>query len=419
MDGTRALVAALLLCVAPIGGIAVAESPGDSSGVGVGGSPGAVAEPQRTTEDADGSMSILTVENTSEYLAPPPDGVDRTGSGTTGINVAAAVEADAGGLESAYVASTLERRYANADTTAERRAVVEDSADRLTRRVDELRTRERTAIRQYNEGTIETHELVRRLTVVSRAAEVTAGSLEWLETTANDLGMDGQAERAATGRVRLLPFGGPVRSELAGVVAGDGSLHVYAETAGDGVVLAAVDPADDTYLREAYDPSARDSGTPDQYGGSPLFALEQMERLYPWVTENDLGISASPIGPVFDRVYRFSIPHPHGELETYLDSGSEAVTVEFQRNDVDALPTETRRNTENDLRLVANATRGGGPVEIAVLDATTGEPVDADLQLNGDPVGSTGGDRLWTVAPRGPVSVNATHADETVSLEMP
>jgi len=183
-------------------------------------------------------------------------------------------------------------------------------------------------------------------------------------------------------------------------------------------VLAAIDRTGDTYLREAHDPEARDRQTADQYSGSPLLALERIEELYPWVTENDLGVSASPIGPTFDRVYRFTIPHPHGELETYLDSGSESVAVEFQRNDPAALPTDRTETTADDHRLVVDATRGGGPVGISVVDAATGDPVDARIELNGVTVGSTGGDRLWTVAPRGSVSIDATHADGTVSTEL-
>jgi hypothetical protein len=406
MDGTRALVFALLLCVAPIGGIAV-----DAEGVG------GLGEPQETTADPDRSMAVLATPNTSEYLAPSADDIERSGNHTAGLDVAAAVEADAGGLESAYLGETLERRYANAATDAEREAVVEDGADRLAARADELRGTERSAIRQYSEGTIDARELLRTLTVVSRTAGRTIDRLEWLETRATRLGMDAEADRAATERVGLVPTTGPVRAELADAAVGSGPVRVYVETAGDGIVLAAVDGDDGTYLREAHDPSARDPRTPDQYGGSPLLALERMERVYPWVTENNLGVSASPIGPTFDRVYRFSIPHPHGELETYLDSGSEAVTVEFQRNDLDSLPTETTRTTANGLRLVVETTRGGGPVGVSALDDTTGDPVDATVELNGDPVGTTDSDRLWAVAPRGPVTVNATHDGETVSLE--
>lgn len=406
MDGVRALVLALLLCVAPIGGIVV-----DAEAVG------GLAEPQETTADPDRSMTVLATPNTSEYLAPSAGDIERSGNHTAGLDVAAAIEADAGGLEGAYLGETIERRYANAATDAERDAVVEDGVDRLATRVDELRETERTAIRRYNEGAIDTRELLRTLTVVSRTAGTTVDRLEWLETRANRLDMDAEANRAATDRVRLLSTTGPVRDELADAAAGEGPARVYAETAGNGIVLATVDRDDETFLREAFDPSARDTETPDQYGGSPLLALERVERIYPWVTENNLGVSASPIGPTFDRVYRFSIPHSHGELETYLDSGSEAVTVEFQRNDLESFPTDTTRTTTNGLHLVVDTTRGGGPIGVSVRDDATGDSVDARLELNGDPIGSTGEDRLWAVAPRGPVTVNATYAGETVSLE--
>ncbi|CCQ35400.1 uncharacterized protein Nmlp_1190 [Natronomonas moolapensis 8.8.11] len=406
MDGTRALVFAFLLCVAPIGGVVVGAE-------GVGG-PG---ELQETTADPDRSMTVLATPNTSEYLAPSAEGIERSGNHTAGLDVAAAVEADAGGLESAYLGETLERRYTSAASDAEHEAVVEDGVERLAARAGELRGTERTAIRQYNEGAIDARELLRTLTVVARVAGATVDRLEWLETRANRLEMDAEADRAATERAGLVPATGPVRTELAGAAAGSGSVRVYVETAGDGVVLAAIDRDDGTYLREAHDPSARDRRTQDQYGGSPLLALERMERIYPWVTENNLGVSASPIGPPFERVYRFSIPHPHGELETYLDSGSEAVAIEFQRNDLDSLPTQRSRTTANGLRLVVDTTRGGGPIGVSALDDATGDPLNARIELGGDPIGSTDGDRLWAVAPRGPVTVTAAHDGETVSLE--
>ena len=406
MNGPRTLAAVLLLCLAPIGGVVVADTPPDS------------AAPHPQTDSADRAMMIFDAGNGSEYLAPSPDRIDRVENRTVGLDVAAAVEADAAGLESAYAVGTLERRYGDAATDAEREAVVEDGIERLAERADALHAADRTAIRQFNRGAIDEHELLRQLTALHRAGGVTAEGLEWLETAASELGMDGAAERAASSRITLLPTGGPVRAELAAAASDGGSLNVHVETAGDGLVLAAIDPAGEAYVREAHDPSARDSQTADQYDGSPLFALERIEEVYPWVTENDLGVSASPIGPTFDRVYRFTIPHPHGELETYLDSGSESVAVEFQRNDPAALPTDRTETTADDHRLVVDATRGGGPVGISVVDAATGDPVDARIELNGVTVGSTGGDRLWTVAPRGSVSIDATHADGTVSTEL-
>ncbi|MFO7927095.1 hypothetical protein [Natronomonas sp.] len=403
MDGTRAFVVALLLCVTPIGGVVVADTAGDAG------------EPQQTTEDSEQLMSVYTAENTSEYLAPSPDRIDRADGATVGLDVTAAVGADAGAVESAYLARTLERRYANAETDAERRTVVENGTERLTAHVDALVARERNAVRRYNDGAIGERELLRALAVAGREAEVTAGTLEWLELAADGLDMDAEAERAASGQVRLVPMRGPVRTGLVDAAAGERPLDVYVETADDGIVLAAIDRTDGTYLREAHDPTVKTDATGDQYEGNPSPALDRFSELYPWVINSFDGIDA--IGPERVRLYRFSATHPHGELETYLDSGSTEILYEQQRIRAESAPKTTLERTDGDLTVRLNTTRAAGPLEITVLDATSETPVDAEVELNGDPIGSTGADRLWTIAPRGSTVINATHASETASIE--
>jgi hypothetical protein len=403
MDGPRALVVALLLCVAPIGGVVVADTAG------------VAGEPQQTTEDSEQLMSVYTAENTSEYLAPPPNRIDRTDGRRVGLDVAAAVDADAGAVESAYLTRTLERRYANAETDAERRAVVENGSERLAAHIDELAARERDAVRRYNDGAIETRALLRTLAAVSRQAEVTADALEWMENAADDLNMNAEAERAASGQVRLVPMRGPVRAGLVDAASGEQSLDVYVETAGDGVVLAAIDGDDGVYLREAHDPTAKTDAVGDQYDGNPSPALDRFSELYPWAINSFDGIDA--VGPEQVRLYRFSATHSHGELETYLDSGSTEILYERQRIQLESAPTSTLERTDGDLTVRFNTTRPGGPLGITVLDATDGAPVDAEIEVNGAPVGSTEGDRLWTIAPPGSTTVNATHAGETASIE--
>ena len=157
MDGIRVLVVALLLALAPIGGVAVADTTGGNAGL-----------QQQTTADSDRLMTVHTPSNTSEYLAPPPDDIDRTDDQRSSLDVAAAVEADARGLEGAYLRETLERRYENADSDAERQAVVETGIGRLAGQVDELRETERTAIQRYSDGEITTRELLRTLGAVRR-----------------------------------------------------------------------------------------------------------------------------------------------------------------------------------------------------------------------------------------------------------
>jgi hypothetical protein len=81
------------------------------------------------------------------------------------------------------------------------------------------------------------------------------------------------------------------------------------------------------------------------------------------------------------------------------------------------MPSRTTDRTEGDLRVVLNTTRAGGPLGVSVVAATTGTPVDAEVALNGERIGATGGDRLWTVAPQGTTTLNATYAGETVTVE--
>jgi hypothetical protein len=190
---------------------------------------------------------------------------------------------------------------------------------------------------------------------------------------------------------------------------------VHVETADTGLVLATVDAGGGTYLREARDPNARTTDIGDQYEGNPTPALERFSTLYPWAIDHFDAIDA--LGTERDRLYRFSSTHPHGELETYLDSGSEEILHERQWIEPADVPSRTIARTEGDRRLVVNATRAGGPLGIAVVDASTNEPLDAEIAVNGDPIGSTGGDRIWTVAPRGAATINATSAGGTVTLE--
>ncbi len=401
MDGLRVLVVAFLLCVAPIGGVVVASDT--------------VSEPQQTTEGSDTSMSVVTVENSSEYLAPSADAIDRSGQRTAGLDVAGALEADSGELQSVYLFETLQRQYRNADTDDERRAVLERGAERLARHVEEIEAKERTAIRRFNDGDVGEYELLRTLATVHREAAETDEALEWLEAAANDVGVEDVSERATTEQVRLVPMNGPVRDQLSRTTESGLSARMYVETAGDGVVLAAVDRTGDTYLREAHDPTAKAVDVPDQYDGNPSPALDRFSELYPWSIGSFDAIDA--IGPAQVRLYRFGASHPHGELATYLDSGSTEIIYETQWIDTDSVPTESRQRTDGDLRLVLDTTRAGGPLGVSVLDTVTDERVDATIELNGDSVGSTGGDRLWTVAPRGTVTVEATHGGETATFE--
>ena len=395
MDGTRAIVVALLLCLAPLGGI----------------SAGAL-------QDEQPIMSVVQEENTSEYLAPPPERIDQTGQRSTGIDVAGAVGANAGEVRSTYYRASLQRTYETAATTDERRVVVRNGTERLVERVDELERQERRAIRRYGEGEIDETQLFRQLAVVDRKARNTASTIGWLQTRARNLRMDSTEDRLSLQQTRLLPLRGPVRSNLDDAIEGNDDVRVHVETSEEGLVLAMVHESGPNveYLREATDPRAKTENIGDRYNSSISAAEGRLEELYPWVvTENVATVSTE--GPAFARIYQFTYPHQHGELSVYLDSGSGEILKDIQRKDPEVVPTSTLDVVDDDLRLVLDRTRAGGPLGVRVYDASTDEPVDAEVEIDGDRVGRTGGERLWTVAPRGEFRINATHDGRTLSQE--
>lgn len=393
MNGARVVLVVLLCVLGSVGGVTATEAPAPS-------------------------MSVLSAENTSEYLTPGTEDIDRTSQKTAGLDVAGAVSTNVGEVRATYHQTAMERSYRNAETESERRTIVAESADSVVNRSRQLESKAETAVQRYGAGEIDETELTRTVAMLDRNAEATVQSIRWLEVRADRLGMDETEKRLASERVRLLPLQGPVRGNLDNAISGDGDIRVHIEVNESGLILAqmADGGVPETYLREAHDPDARTVNIEDRYGGNPSPALDRIEELYPWVTENGVG-SVGATGPALVRLYVFEYSHPHGELETYLDSGSADILYEVQRNDPEAVPTTTRWLVQGDLRVQLNSTRGGGPLGVSVVDETTDQRVDAEVEIDGDSIGSTEGGELWTVAPRGATTINATHDGQTVTYE--
>ena len=394
MDGTRVVVVALLLCLAPLGGITA----------------GAQQDPDNAT------MAVVTQENTAEYLVPPSERIDRTGQRTASIDVAGAVGANVGEVRATYYRVSLQRAYREAESTQERRAVVRNGTQRLGERVERLEQRDRRTIQRYSDGEIAESALLKKLAVVDQDARSLEESIIWLETRADNLGMDDVETELSLQRARLRPLQGPVRADVDAAISGEQDARVHAEVSDGGVVLATVEEnnGEVTYLREAYDPSARTTDFSGRSDSGLAAAEERLRQLYPWVTNNSTP-TAAPVGPDYARLWRFTYSHPHGSLETYLDVETDRILLERQYKEPEAIPTTTDEETEGDLKVTVNRTRAGGPLGVAVYDDTTGRAVDAEVTVNGDSVGWTDEGRLWTVAPRGTAEINATYAGETVT----
>lgn len=396
MDAARVVVVALLCCLAPLGGVYATELDEHPSG-----------------------MSVVSENGTAEYLAPASGDVDRSGRSSTSLDVAAAVGSNAGEVSVTYRQAAIDRNYREAESVDERRAAVHNGTEAMSRRVDHLERKEREAVQRYSDGEMSETELLRTLAIVHREAEATASTLSWLETRADRLGMDETEQTLSAEQIRLVPLQGPVRASVDESLAGGDGVNVHVETSGSGIVLATMEETpgeEQRYVREANDPTAKTVNIEDRYGGRLAPAEERIEELYPWVAANG-NPSVSLWGPPQVRLYRFTYAHPHGELELYLDSGSAEVLQETQRKDPENVPTDTAEVTEGDLRLTVETTRAGGPLGVSVVDTSTGETVDADVTVNEEPLDAAGADRRWAVAPRGDVTINATHRGQTLQYQ--
>ena len=399
MDGFRAVAVALLVCAATFGAVSVGATQADGP-----------------------AMSIQQADNTSNYLGPNASDVDRSGEATTSLDVGAAVSAGGGQARSTYSRDTLRGEYQSADSEEERRAVVRDGTDRLAERVDALERRETRAVERYANGEITESGLLRALSTVGARAGALDETAEWLNARANELGMQEESDRLNSLRVRLVPLQGPVRGDVTEGLDGRTSARVHAEVSQGGVALSTVTRQDGeyVYVREAYDPAIRATGDTDRYEGDFAAVYDRLAEIYPWVTENNPTIGGSDrVGSRGERLYSMSLVHDHGRLRPYLDGGTGRVVGETHRNRVEQLPTTTVNGTSEsgDLRVRVETTHPGGPLGVTVVDNLTGDRLDAAVVVDGDPVGSTGGERLWTVAPRGETTVNATHRGETVTVE--
>lgn len=414
MNGLRAVAVALLCCLSMVAGVPIAAD-------------GA----QAATATEHGDSNVVSADNTTGYLAIPDSKISRTTTTEGQLDVGAAVASRTATLRIRRTEITLQKAVRNADNETERRAAVRRAAAQLSARIDRLETRERRAVSNYAAGGSSDTQFVRTLGVIDTEARKADAAIAVLYRQ-NDRLEDPvlSQEEIAAFRARLLPLYGPVRRQLAESVMTGESNRVYIETGETDIVLATVDNPefdDQRYVREAHIRAARGPAEPTDFDAEDVES--RFNELYPWTADNqDGGIQIGRYGGrphVFTSagVWPLDVGHVHAAstpgLITFFDGTTADVFREFQFNDPELVPTTTIENetTDGDLRLVVETTRAGGPIGISMVDNGTGERVDALVDVNGDSLGETGGDQVWTVAPRGDVTVNATHDGRTVTVE--
>lgn len=436
-----AVALALALVLAPVAGLPSVGAPAPSSDAPS--SPTQSADPGTdsgadrtsripvTVPPADLREPVRSERNTTAYLTLAAD-LETRRTGTATFDVGGAMAADSSATHSTYETTWLRAAFeAAGDNRTQRRLVVERGADRLDARIEALEDREARALERYNEGEISTRTYLRELATIDQAARSLRESVDLLYTYSSAVGEPVTDRRIAAQKARLLPLVGPVRSRTAAAMRGDKQpTRVYVETSSQGVVLATIDrgPFTQEYLREAYVPSARNPDGIDQFerSGDRLGAARQRAaELYPWAFDRGPTSAGSFTGEPFlfnAGVYSVQVGHPHGTSRThdlliFLDGATRDVFHEIQYKDLSAVPTVfASANASQGINVSINRTRTGGPMLVTVRNTTTGEPVEAQLLVDGEPVGTTAVDgQRWIIAPGPTVQVTAVSGERNVT----
>lgn len=425
---------ALTLVLAPVAALPVGHPAGDA----------AVDDQAVGTATASTATSpslrdpVISERNTTGYLALAGP-IQQSQFDTATLDIGGSVAADGGRTRSRYEQAHLRRAFVDAgNNRTARRMVVTRNAGRIDARITELERRADEALARYNAGEISTRSYLRELAATHAAAGELRETVDLLARYNAAVDEPIAEKRIAAQKARLLPLQGPVRARVLDAMRGERDpVRVYVETAPEGVVLATLDRGEftDRYIREAHVPAARDSNGTDRFllgssrAGSLERAQERAGELYPWTFDNrgptDTGSYSGPPFLFLDGVYPVVVDHPHapstsGDLRIFLDGATRDVFREVQFKDLQEIPTtRAGTNSTQGVTLAVNRTRSGGPMLASVTSATTDEPLDATVIVNGERLGRTGSDgRYWTIAPRPTANVTVVRNNVTVTQEI-
>ncbi|WP_247002658.1 carboxypeptidase-like regulatory domain-containing protein [Halosolutus gelatinilyticus] len=378
-NATPALLALLLVC--SLVAIPVAAGPGDGA---------YQVQPvieNRTTDDSavqeiPNRLSLVDSENTSHERA------------TYGNDLGALMASHDVELRTDHARYVhLDREFADANTD-ERRKMVESVRGQIQERIKELKSREKRAVKAHASGSLSTAELLQVLLQNHRDAATLSDALDELEEQANRI--PGYSLSADANQTLLEMHRTPVRSHLESAARGQSDdARIVVETSSDGYVLSYLGS---DYVREVTRFDNRRVPNHVSQFDDVTDALEYTKEQYPRVYEDSPPVSAAGRGSI--NLYQIQTTHNQGRLEVFLDGGTGSVYREVQVLRPGRLPTETQTVwSENGLNLTVNETPLDGPVEVTVVDADTGEPVQATVTVDGFEIGTTRADGTLRFVP--------------------
>ncbi|MFC4406842.1 DUF7096 domain-containing protein [Haloarchaeobius iranensis] len=401
---TRLTLALLLtlLAIAPVASVAGVGGTATPLAAGQGGDA-----PAATTERS-GTVVTIQANNTTRRLDITAAG--RSNYSTPGMDLASTVAVTGQRIDQGLRFEYLSVRVERAGSAARRRAIADAEVERLNQAISELRDREWAVLLAYGNGEISERELLHRLAVIHSSASTIGAAATQLEEDGADFNADDLRRRA--GELQT-----PIRAQVSEALSGqaDTPVRVHVRGSEAGLVLQAL--SESRFSRDYY----REAIRFDNYEeGANTYSLNEFLDLlnsrYPYATTFDADLDETTDGT---NVYVNS--HDQGDIRLYNDGRTEAIYREYQSLRLSDLPRGgVETVTENGTTVSMQLTPNGGPAKLVATNALTGDAVPAEVYVDGELVGQTGGGgSIWILQPSDEYTVTVETPDGTVVLQRP
>lgn len=340
------------------------------------------------------------------------DGPARTNVTSPSLDVATAVATQREVARAELSRHSLDAAFERADGEQPRRELLLEAATEVEISISALRSTQRDLRGRYVAGDVTTETFLRRQAVHEARAEQLHLNLETILTLAEEVPRLSMRSRVRSLDAGLTGFEGPVTTRAVDSVTGEADpTRLYVSSSANGTALSMF--SDDEYVRQGF---RSDNWVPDSTTGLGLDAIEtRAGELYP-IAFNSSQTTSRGIQIVGAGIYRIEIGYEQGSIVAYLDGDTRDVFYEVQRQPTELIePRPAVTTVDNGTRLTVNRTFAGGPLRVAVVDARTGDPVEATVSVDGSTV-TTGADGVvWTLMPGEEARVTATTASGRTS----
>lgn len=359
----------------------------------------------RTTGPSQLQLGSDETDDTAEpeitnVLAIPGIQVERSDLRHHHVDLGPAADFETAALAERLATETIERDLGSLDSAADREARIEAEYAAIEANITTLERRELTAIREFSDGEVAPRELLIELATIHQTAAALRERKAMLEQEADEIDSEVvSTDRQTDIEYDLRMLQGPIRAHAIDILRGDRPANrISIETGENSVALTAIDG--DQYLREVQRTGLRGEGDGEI---TPEVAEEITQKQYPILWDQSTSWSSGGPGSVMMTLVQFD----GGELRTFIDGASEETFIEHQRLPLSmVMPADQTTKVQDGLSVTVDRTYIGGPLQVTVIDADTGEPVDATVTIgqNGQEsqiVGETTAEgSLWTLTPR-------------------